>query len=106
MLVVVQIFLSLSFLALTENSFETVENRVKHPDITSYDTEVRKIEHPLEWLDGYHRRLRSMIGHTQTHPPGPILYYFLWLAVMGEGGAALWGGLLLTLRGAIAIPAL
>ena len=105
-LVVVQIFLSFSFLALTEDSFETLENRVKHPDITSYYTEARKIEHPLEWLDGYHLRLRSMVGHTQTHPPGPILYYFLWLAVMGEGGAALWGGLFLPLLGGIAIPAL
>ena len=83
-LVVVQIFLSFSFLALTENSFETLENRVKHPDITSYYTEARKIEHPLEWLDGYHLRLRSMVGHTQTHPPGPILYYFLWLAVRAK----------------------
>ena len=105
-LVLVQIFLSMSFLALTEDSFETLENRVKHPDITSYYTEARKIEHPLEWLDGYHRRLRSMVGHTKTHPPGPILYYFFWLAVIGQGAAALWGGLFLPLLGAIAIPAL
>ena len=105
-LVLVHIFLSFSFLALTEDSFETLENRVKHPDITSYYTEARKIEHPLEWLDGYHRRLRSMVGHTQTHPPGPILYYFFWLAVIGADGAALWGGLFLPLLGAIAIPAL
>ena len=105
-LVLVQIFLSFSFLALTEDSFETLENRVKHPDITSYYTEARKIEHPLEWLDGYHRRLRSMVGHAQTHPPGPILYYLFWLAVVGEGGAALWGGLSLPLLGAIAVPVL
>ena len=105
-LVLVQVFLSFSFLALTEDSFETLESRVKHPDITSYYTEARKIEHPLEWLDGYHRRLRSMVGHTQTHPPGPILYYFFWLAVIGQAGAALWGGLFLPLLGALAIPAL
>ena len=105
-LVLVQVFLSFSFLALTEDSFDTLENRVKHPDITSYYTEARKIEHPLEWLDGYHRRLRSMVGHTQTHPPGPILYYFFWLAVGDEGGAPLWGGLFLPLLGSLAIPAL
>ncbi|MEZ5392814.1 MAG: hypothetical protein R2724_08035 [Bryobacterales bacterium] len=81
-----------------------VGERIRHPDITSYHTEAARIDDVSDWLDHYDERLPQMIGHTQTHPPGPILYYMFWNRWFGPEAGADAGGLFLALLGGLAIP--
>ena len=97
--------LTFSFTALTPNGLTTVEERVKHPDITSYHTEALKIESVGAWLDEFDQRLPRMVGHAGTHPPGPILWYWFWIQLFGPDGGARYGGLLLgVISGLVVLP--
>ena len=96
--------LMIAFMSETERSLETVRWRVQHPDITSYHTEALKIEDLDEWLSSYAERLPLMGGHTQTHPPAPIFYFFLWNKALGPNRGALWGGIFIGLLASLAVP--
>ncbi len=92
-----------SFIALSTHGMETVKNRVEHPDITSYYTEAARVDDVGRFLDEYDQRLPGMIGHTQTHPPGPILYYVFFMKLAGEENGAYVGGLFLGLLGGLSV---
>ena len=97
--------LTFSFTAFTSNGLSTVEERVKHPDITSYYTEALKIESVGVWLDEFDQRLPRMVGHAGTHPPGPMLWYWFWTQVLGPDAGARYGGLLLgVISGLVVLP--
>ena len=106
LLAVLHVSLILGFTALGDKGLSIVGERVAHPDITSYHTEAAKIEEVGPWLRDYDKNLRGMIGHAQTHPPGPILYYLLWIQMLGVEAGAQWGGVFLALLGGLAIPLL
>ena len=103
-LALVHVALIFSFAALTDQGLAGIGERVRHPDITSYHTEAAGLEDPSAWLADYHKRLPQMIGHTQTHPPGPVLYYVLWNRLFGPEKGADFGGLFLGLLSGLAIP--
>ncbi|MCB9384698.1 MAG: hypothetical protein H6509_08785 [Bryobacterales bacterium] len=104
LLAAVHVALILGFAALTDQGLAVVGERIRHPDITSYHTEAARIDDVSGWLDHYDERLPQMIGHTQTHPPGPILYYMLWNRWFGPEAGADAGGLFLALLSGLAIP--
>ena len=111
LLAVLHVGLIVSYTALSEKGLGIVGERVRHPDITSYHTEAARIDAVSfdavrSWLADYPQRLGGMIGHAQTHPPGPILYYALWNAPLGPEAGAQWGGMFLALLGGLAIPLL
>ncbi len=106
LIAVLHVALIVGFTALSDKGLAIVGERVSHPDITSYHTEATRIDSVGEWLAEYPGRLRSMIGHAQTHPPGPILYYRLWNGPFGPNAGAQWGGVFLALLGGLAIPLL
>ena len=103
-LAAVHVALIFSFAALTDEGLAVVGNRVRHPDITSYHTEAARLTAVSDWLAHYDERLPQMIGHTQTHPPGPILYYWVSNRLFGPETGADAGGLLLGLLSGLAIP--
>ena len=103
-LALVHVVLIFSFAALTDEGLAVVGSRVRHPDITSYHTEAARIEDASDWLADYDERLPQMIGHTQTHPPGPVLYYWFWNRLFGPETGADAGGLFLGLLAGLAIP--
>ena len=97
--------LTFSFTALTPDGLARVEERVKHPDITSYYTEALKIDDLGDWLDDYDQRLYGMVGHAGTHPPGPILWYRFWNQLVGPDNGARYGGLFLGIvSGLVILP--
>ncbi|MBI1355328.1 MAG: hypothetical protein GC160_13345 [Acidobacteria bacterium] len=106
LLVVLHVGLIVGFTSLSEQGLGIVGERVRHPDITSYHTEAVRIDALGPWLADYPQRLGGMIGHAQTHPPGPILYYGLWNSLLGPEAGAQWGGVFLALLGGLAIPLL
>lgn len=105
-LAVLHVGLILGFTAMSDKGLDIVGERVAHPDITSYHTEAVKIDAVGPWLADYPEELKTMIGHAQTHPPGPILYYRFWNGLLGPEAGAQWGGVFLALLGGLAIPLL
>jgi hypothetical protein len=103
-LALVHVALVFSFAAVTDQGLAGIGERVRHPDITSYHTEAADLDDLSTWLGDYHTRLPEMIGHTQTHPPGPILYYVFWNRMFGSEKGADFGGLFLGLLSGLAIP--
>lgn len=95
--------LSIAFVGLSTRGFETLRERVMHPDITSYHTEATRQDDIEELLAYYPRKLPGMLGHAQTHPPGPILYYVFWNRLVGAEAGALWGGAFLAVFAAMGV---
>jgi hypothetical protein len=92
-----------SFVAVSHEGLDAISNRIQNPDITSYYTEASKIHDVAGFLHDYDKRLPSMQGHTQTHPPGAILYFYAWQRLAGEA-AALWSGVALMLALTLGVP--
>ena len=57
---------------------------------TSYFTDAAAIQRPLEWLSHFQDAALNL--HSMTHPPGPILFYYVFLRLFAPGPAALAGG--------------
>lgn len=71
-------------------SYHQIENIVTSENITSYFTDASKITDLREFLSTFH--LQELSLHSMTHPPGPILYYYLFIRLFGTN-AALIGGI-------------
>jgi hypothetical protein len=103
-LALIHVALIFAFAAMTDQGLAVVGERVRHPDITSYHTEAARLDDLSDWLAHYDQRLPRMVGHTQTHPPGPVLYYVFWNRLFGPDAGADVGGLFLGLLAGLAIP--
>jgi len=58
------------------------------------------------FLESYHRLSSELTFHSQEKPPGPILYYVLFLRMLSKpGDAALLGGLVIGLLSTLSVPA-
>jgi hypothetical protein len=77
---------------------------VMSPIATSYFTDAQKIDDLGAWLANFHTA--TLAKHSATHPPGPILYYALWLRAFDAPTAALVGGIALGALATLAIPAM
>jgi hypothetical protein len=67
-----------------------VREIVASPRATSYFTDAMGIQRPLEWLG--HFQNAALALHSKTHPPGPILFYYLFFKLLGPSMGALVGG--------------
>jgi hypothetical protein len=92
-----------SFVSLSHEGLDAISNRIRNPDITSYYTEASKLHDVTGFLRDYDKRLPRMQGHTQTHPPGAILYFYAWQRLAGDA-AALWSGVALMLALTLGVP--
>lgn len=81
---------------------------VDNPVATSYYTDALAVSGtPLKtWMILYPELMPQMHLHSQSKPPGPILFWFILLKLMGNSATtALTGGLLLGALGTLSIPA-
>jgi hypothetical protein len=92
-----------SFVSLSHEGLDAISSRIRNPDITSYYTEASKLHGVAGFLRDYDQRLPAMQGHTQTHPPGAILYFYAWQRLAGDA-AALWSGVALMLALTLGVP--
>lgn len=106
MLVLTQAFLLFSYVSLSEHSIDTVERRIRDADITSYYSEALAIHDLSHWISHYDQLLPHMRGHTTTHPPGGILFFYFWIKALGDRSAALWAGIAIGLVACLAVPAI
>ncbi len=85
-------------------SLHRVAEIVVSPMATNYYTEALKIESLGSWLAEFHRMRLGV--HSGTHPPGPILYYYGLIHLVGPDAAPLTGGLLLGALGSLGVVVL
>ncbi len=78
-----------------------VEQIVSSPRATSYFTDAMAIQQPLAWLADFHHALLAL--HSSTHPPGPILFYYVFYQLLGPTAGALTGGCAVGLLGSIGV---
>lgn len=74
------------------------------PHATSYFTDALDIDKIGPWLAQFHTA--SLNLHSETHPPGPILYFYGWQQLLGPWAAAFAGGAFLGLLGSLGIVVL
>jgi hypothetical protein len=69
---------------------ERILQIVSSADATSYFTDALKIQHLKEWLAQFDRA--TLVGHSPTHPAGPIVFYYFFIRMFGPDVGALLGG--------------
>ena len=78
---------------------------VQHPVITSYFTDAMALDGVAASLARYPELMGELHLHSINKPPGPVLYYKGWLALLTPFRAALLGGLAIGVLAAAAVPA-
>lgn len=89
-LVCVNFALQIAAIASGPDSLSRIEEIVVHPGATDYYQQALAIGSLREWLAGFHQA--SLGVHSANHPPGPILYFYLLIQLIGAARAARWGG--------------
>jgi len=68
---------------------ERISAIVSSANATGYFTDAQRIQHIRDWMA--HFLPANLTGHAQTHPAGPILFYYVFVKLFGQDGA-FWGG--------------
>lgn len=106
LLVAAQVFLMFSYISLSKEGIRTIVSRVHDPVVTSYYVAALDISDLSQWISHYDKLLPGFPLHAQVHPPGPILYFFLWRRALGPQAAMQWGGIAIGLGACLSIPAI
>ncbi len=77
---------------------------VASPVVTSYFSDALKIVGFIPWMEGFHGATLEL--HSSTHPPGPILFYYFWIKLLGPDAGAIAGGTAVGVLATLGIPAL
>jgi len=85
-------------------SIDRLHALVTSPVATSYFTDAAKIEGLSHWLRNFHTAQLEL--HSSTHPPGPIVFYYVWLTLLGPVQSALCGALVIGLLAACGVFAM
>jgi len=80
---------------------QLVREIVASPKATSYFTDAMAIQRPLEWLGHFHNANLGL--HSATHPPGPVLFYYIFFKLLGPSAGALLGGCAVGLLGSVGV---
>ena len=102
LLTLTNLLTQISAISITRHSFKWIYYVVDSPTTTSYYTDALSINNLLDWLTNYHL-LNTLHMHSMTHPPGPILLYYLFNKFLGPYYGAYAGALTIGLLGSISI---
>ncbi len=94
------LFQSLGMLA-DHRGMDLVREIVLSPGATSYFTDATAIQHPLEWLRHFDTAILSK--HSSEHPPGPVLFYYVFVRLLGQVWGAMIGGCAVGLLGSAGV---
>lgn len=88
------------------NGMTLISDIVKSPEATSYFTDAAALSNFPGWLGSYPEFLYWTSLHTQSKPPGPLLYWASMVKIFGYNDrAAVVGGILLGILATLSIPA-
>jgi hypothetical protein len=98
-------------LSVSPFSLRRISAVVESVPTTSYFTIAASLSegpraHPLrQWLHDYPSLLPTFPGHGATKPPGPVLFYFVMIALFGPNStASLVGGMIVGVLAALGVP--
>lgn len=100
--------LSIALFRTVPPSLDLIVAVVEQPQMTSYYTDARSVrDQPLrKWISEYPQSMAGFNLHTQSKPPGPMLYWWLMIQLFGEDDeSSRFGGVLLGLLATLSIPA-
>lgn len=83
------------------DGLKVVQAIVESNSATGYFEDAVSIGDPALWLRRFH--LAKLTGHSWTHPPGPILFYHIFLRAFDPANAAFIGGLAVGLLGSLGV---
>ena len=81
--------------------FGRLQQIVQSPMATSYFTDAQRIQGVAAWLQSFDHALLAF--HSSTHPPGPVLFYYVFLKLFGAASGALIGGCAVGLIGSMGV---
>jgi len=81
--------------------FGLLQQIVQSPVATSYFTDAERIGGLAAWLRHFDQA--SLAFHSSTHPPGPVLFYFVFLKLFGAPLGSLIGGCVVGLLGSLGV---
>ncbi|HEX8523153.1 MAG TPA: hypothetical protein VF669_12925 [Tepidisphaeraceae bacterium] len=88
-----------------ERDLRWIAYAVEHPDITSYYTDAVALSNFSGWFAQYDRVLPMLHLHSISKPAGPVLYYLLFVRVLGAGeSTAVFAGIVTAVLSALAVP--
>jgi hypothetical protein len=81
--------LQLLAMVAAPRGIKLVGDIVRSPRATSYFTDATKIQGLVDWLRTFHQ---AHLGfHSSTHPPGPVLFYYVFVKLFGPNAAQIGG---------------
>lgn len=98
-LVLGNFFLQLLGILADSRGFGLVQQTVLSPSATSYFTDAAAIQDLSLWLRKFY--LASLHFHSSTHPPGPVLVWYLFLQLFGS--PAILGACVVGLVGSLGV---
>ena len=81
--------------------FGLLQRIVQSPVATSYFTDAERIAGLAAWLRHFDQA--SLAFHSSTHPPGPVLFYFVFLKLFGAPLGSLIGGCVVGALGSLGV---
>jgi hypothetical protein len=81
--------------------FGLLQRIVQSPMATSYYSDAERINGLAVWLRHFDQA--SLAFHSSTHPPGPVLFYFLFLKLFGASLGSLIGGCVVGFLGSLGV---
>jgi hypothetical protein len=90
-----QVLVQWSGLRTEPGAWSWLDHVVRSPTITGYYTDASKIDDLRAFLHDYPQL--ALEDHSSTHPPGPILFYWVCLKAFGPAAAASLGGVLVAI---------
>jgi|HubBroStandDraft_2_1064218.scaffolds.fasta_scaffold06924_3 hypothetical protein len=81
--------------------FGLLQQIVQSPVATSYFTDAGRIGGLAEWLRHFDQA--ALAFHSSTHPPGPVLFYFAFLRLVGAPLGSLIGGCAVGALGSVGV---
>jgi hypothetical protein len=102
LLVCINFSLQVGALAAGPHALSRVKQIVLHPDATDYYRQALGIGSLRGWLAGFHQN-DSLGVHSVNHPPGPILYFYSLVRLLGAARGARWGGYAIGLMGSFGV---
>jgi len=83
------------------DGFGLLRRIVESPLATSYYSDATRIAAVATWLRNFDHA--TLAFHSATHPPGPVLFYYLFFRLFGAPLAAVIGGCTVGLLGSLGV---
>jgi hypothetical protein len=101
MLVLGNFLMQIMAMVAEPDGFGFLRGIVMSPAATSYYADAAQINGLAAWLHHFSRA--SLAFHSSTHPPGPVLFYYMFFRLFGAQAGAVAGGCAVGFLGSLGV---